>query len=134
MHNREFASVCWFTIPGGCNHIPNAVLQPLILTWTRWAGWWNAPSDIVDHVDLLGAVDLLDAIDFLNAVDLLNHSDLPEDHPTVEDHRTATSVDLLTGSVRRYSREDLIVTERLRQAVRWFIAEEHTSKDVNARE
>ena len=121
VHNGEFTSVRWITIPGGCNHIPNAVLQALILTWVCWTGWWNAPSNIVDHVDLLGAVRLLNAGERLH-----------EDARPVGDR--LTTVDLLTGRVWQYSREDLVITGQLCQVARWLMAEEHTWKDVNARE
>ena len=53
VHNREFASLLWFIAPAGRNRIPNGVLQPLVLTWIRWAGWSLSEPNIVDHVDLI---------------------------------------------------------------------------------
>ena len=106
VHNGEFTSVRWITIPGGGNHIPNAVLQALILTWVCWTGWWNTPSNIVDHVDLLGAVNLL------GAVDLLDAGGWPRDDAHHGEGRLA-AVDLSTSRIWQYSCEDLIMTGRL---------------------
>jgi hypothetical protein len=51
VHNGEFRSLFWFSAPTGHNCIPNLVVQPLILTWVRWAGWPSTESNLLLHVN-----------------------------------------------------------------------------------
>ena len=44
-HNRESTSLFRFIVPTARDHIPNGVLQPLILTWVRWAWWSHTASN-----------------------------------------------------------------------------------------
>lgn len=56
IHHREFASPFWLTAPASLDHIPNRVLQPLVLTWVRWAGWPHTIADVLVHTIAVVAV------------------------------------------------------------------------------
>ena len=57
MHNGEFTSSLWFIAPAGCDRVPNAVLQPLVLTWIYWAGWSLTRFNMRDQVVLVAVIE-----------------------------------------------------------------------------
>ena len=56
VYHRELTPPLWSIIPAGRNHIPNAVVQPSLLTWVRWAGWSVTGCDVVDPITLATAI------------------------------------------------------------------------------
>ena len=57
VHNGEFRSLSWFSVPTGRNCIPNLVVQPLIPTRVRWAGWPSTESNLLLHVNPIFVIE-----------------------------------------------------------------------------
>jgi hypothetical protein len=56
MHNREFTSSFWFITPACRDHIPNRVMQPLVLGWVRWPGRFLTASDTGNPVTQISKI------------------------------------------------------------------------------